>query len=224
MIDKDKLKYYRELNGYTLGSLAWKTKCAKVKLEAYEEGTSEIDFAFLNKLADLYGISVEDFYYDEEESFGWEWILLLGVFAILGFFIGFYKNNIPLMFLAPINNLSLVYAIRKIYLSRESDPINSNLELPKSLFGKCLNDLSLIERINIYFYEAVIIACAFTLLILMFYLLSFNFFLLEIDFVGIESVNTGIICASMCLLLGFISFIIEWGFGELLLKKYNEEE
>ena len=73
MIDKEKLKYYRELNKIDTRELSKKLKCPRMIIEHWEDGTRFPKQEDIEKLCILYGV-------DEKELFIKESIIMWVLF------------------------------------------------------------------------------------------------------------------------------------------------
>ena len=117
-----------------------------------------------------------------------------------------------------ITNTLLTYAsieLKKIYGERKEK------ECAKSLFGISLMKNKK-ERNHIYFIESLIIGGNAILLNIIFHLFHLQFLYITKMFFENKSVNEFLILGVSYLLLVSVSFIIELGFGETILKRYEK--
>lgn len=214
MVDKDLLRKYRELNNYDYRTLAKKIKCPKKVVELWETGDSIPKEKDILKLCELYNIEVEDLMLHEPKKVN---IIKMIIGIILGISSGILLKNNIIMILSPIFNLVFILTLEHI-MNLKNENKDSKLT---SLLGVELNDIKN-KRLKIYLYEANIISSAYSIFNIIMRILNIDLFVIKINLIGIPSVNESIILISTYLLLMFISFIIELGFGEYMIKKYKE--
>ncbi|HEY4786904.1 MAG TPA: helix-turn-helix transcriptional regulator [Bacteroidales bacterium] len=62
------IKAYREINGFSQDAVANFLTIKREMISYYENGTREIPFEILNRLSDLYGVDMAEFYEEDEKS------------------------------------------------------------------------------------------------------------------------------------------------------------
>lgn len=214
MVDKDLLRKYRELNNYDYRTLAKKIKCPKKVIQLWETGDTIPKERDILKLCEIYDIEIQDLMLQEPKKVN---IIKLVIGIILGISSGIILKNNVLIILSPIFNLIFIVTLEHI-MNLKKENKDSKLI---SLLGVELKD-NKNKRLKIYLEEANIISSAYSIFNIIMRILNIDLFVIKINLVGISSVNECIILISTYLLLMFISFIIELGFGEYMIKKYKE--
>lgn len=215
MVNKEKLKYYRELNNYKLYTLARMMKCPKKVLKNWEEGLESPTALELEKLAGIYNVDIEELLIVNNNSHCKYFSLVLFVVGIL---FGLILNDYGIMIISPILLILTCYFGYNINKLRKE--ISEEIT---SLFGINLLMKEKKKRVVIYIIEGLFIAgCAINIMILI-RLFNISFLMFYIKIINIEFINTIILYSISYLLLSIITFIIEFCFSEMMIKKYLKE-
>lgn len=215
MIDKEKLKYYRELNKMDFRTLSKKLKCPRKIIEHWEEGSRVPKNEDIKTLCILYGIEEKDLY--KRSTTRSHSPVLYCVVFILSLLLGTLTNNVGIILISFITNLITTYAVIefiKLWQARKKH------EEFTSLFGISLHVEEKMRK-RIYLIESLIISGFSIVLNIIFHLFHLDFLYITKLFIANKSVNEFVILGVSYLLLFMLSFIIELGFGEYALKKYK---
>lgn len=221
MIDPDLLKYYREEKGLSIRELSNKIRIAKRKIKEWEDGELEPTEKELNYLCKFYKINVEDLMYAEESNH--RRILTTSIIlGIIGIILGGLINSISISILLTIVLIAiylLLLNIRKSYqiTKTKDEPV------PKSLFSLMLDIESKKNRIKIYLIESILIANVYVLFTIICRVLDLDNLIISINIFKNNDLNYALISIIIFTLLGLISFLIEYVFGEIIVKKYKGE-
>lgn len=209
MVNKDLLRFYREDNDLTYDDLAKELKCPKKIIELWERGELVPREDDIKKLAKLYNISPKDLYsinYTKNNLLSSIILLLLGIVS------GLIVKNYGVSIMAAI---SFIVFYRLIIVLQDYERKD---DVPKSLFGYNL----LNGYMSLYLLEANIIASGYTIINVVLRLFKINMLVLNIDIVSSNDLNTLLIMGVSYILLMILSFIIEYIFGNMLLKEYKD--
>lgn len=209
MVNKDLLRFYREDNDLTLDDLAKELKCPKKIIELWEKGELTPREDDIKKLAKLYNISPRDLY---SVDYAKNNLISSVILLILGIVSGIIVKNYGVSIMAAI---SFIMFYRLITILQDYERKD---DVPKSLFGYNL----LTGAVSLYLIEANIIASLYTIVNVVLRLFKVNFLILNIDILESNDLNTLLIMGVSYILLMLLSFIIEWVFGNMLLKEYKE--
>lgn len=214
MVDKDRLKLYRELNNYEIKYVAKKLKCPRTLIREWEEGIKEIDDKYLDKICGLYNIEKEDLYYKEEKK---NYIHLLAITAIIiaSSLTLFIHNSIVVTITNILIGINIYFSTKHIikHYSKE--------ERIKSLFNIELSSNKK-SRIKTYLIESSLVSSIYILITNICRIFEIDILVINIYLFEMKSVNTLFIMMISYLLLLLLTFIIELGFGEYMIKRGNE--
>lgn len=208
MVNKDLLKFYREDNDLTYEDLSKELRCPKKIIELWEQGELVPREDDIKKLAKLYNISPKDLYTEEHNK---STLIISIILLLLGVACGFVVKNYGISIMGAI---SFVVLYKLITILEDYSKDNG----PKSLFGYNL----LNGDISLYFIEANIIASAYTIITIALRLFKVNSLVLNIDILKSPDMNVLLIMVVSYIALMVLTFIIEFIFGRLLLKKYKD--
>lgn len=211
MVDNNKLIKYRELNNDTQKTLANKLKVRKKLVVEWETGITEIDENNLNKFIKLYNLEMKDLI-KKKSNVLW---YFLGV--ITSIFVSIIINTIYTDLCVLITNI-ICLSIIFIFVVNIKDGINKEPAIAKSLFNIKLDD-KLSKRLKLYLKESIVIGSLYIILVNIFKVLELEILVINIYLLPIRSVNDLVISGITYLLITFITFIIELGFGEYIYKK-----
>lgn len=221
MIDPDLLKYYREQKNLSIRELSNKIRIAKSKIKQWENGELEPTEKELNYLCKFYKINVEDLMYAEENQ-NRKIIITSIVLGVIGITIGGLFNNVSISILLSITLISiylLLLNIRKLY--QVTKTIDS--PIPKSLFALMLDENSKKNRIKIYLMESILIASVYILFTTICKTLDLSNLIISINIFASDELNFLLVSIIVFALLSLLSFLIEYVFGEIIVKKYKGE-
>ncbi len=218
MVDKEKLKYYRELNNYTPASLAKKIKISKKMIMAWESGEAEPTANDIIKLAATYNISSDDLMYDiiYENAKHIPWSIIVAF--IWGIVIYILERNYGYSIMG-IGALGIfLNCLLKIKDLLKDKTITNN----KSLFGVSL-DTDKKARLKIYLTESLLIASFFITVVIVFKLVHLNAFLASYTILPNKHLNVILIYAIYFTIITLFTFIINFLFGEIIVKQSLKE-
>lgn len=221
MIDPDLLKYYREEKGLTIRELSNKIRIAKRKIKEWEDGNLEPTEKELNYLCKFYKIDIEDLMYASEDNYR-RIITTSIILGVVGIIVGGLINSVSISILLTfilISSYLLLLNIRNIcQITKEKEE-----PIPKSLFSLMLDIDNKKKRINIYLIESVLIANVYVLFTIICRVLDLDNLIISVNLFKNNDLNYALISIIIFILLGLISFLIEYVFGEIIIKKYKGE-
>lgn len=212
MINYELLENLRKKHKWSYKTLSEKLDCPIDIIKLWESGEMPPSLDDLKKLAKIYDIEVEDLYIEEGHV---KHVSIIGVILLIiaGIIMGLILDNYIYMGLISVLNIIVYLCFYNLFKYK------SELEnVPKSLFGFDISD----KEKRIYFYEANIIASAYTYITIIFRFLNIDIFIPNINIIGEKNVNTLLIIGLSYLLLMILSFIIELVFGIYIKKGYEE--
>ena len=215
MIDYNKIKYYRELNNLEIKDLAKKMKKNKKVIEDWENGNKEIDEKDLSRLANIFNIDINDFYYNDKKIN----LLVILVLLIASIIVCLLIKNYYLFIIVPISFINVYFLYM---LLKKKYTLTTNESVPKSVLNFVLSDNKK-DRFILYFLECNIISSAYIVFASICELFNLKLFIYNINIISNENVNKLIIFIGIYLLLLILSFIIELVFGEKMLEKKRED-
>lgn len=219
MIDKEKLKYYREKNNYTTSDLSKKLKCSKKIIELWEKGISTPKEKDIVILCDLYNIELIDLKVKEKVK-----IINLKIFIIsiiIAIIFSIFSKDIITLILLTI--MLYIIILTSIYIY-QNYKLKCPKIVPKTIFGIVLSINDKNQRLKDYLLESNFISCIYISIYLITKSLNIADFILKIDIISNKSVNEVIILILTYLLLLVTLFIIELGFGEYIIKMYRGDK
>lgn len=214
MIEGALLKYYREKEKLTIKELSKKIHVSKNIIEKWENDELEPRSKDIEIICELYNITKDDLII-EEKSKGK--IIISIVLFICGIIVGRIVNDLAITIILPI----ILVTILNISLV-----IKSNYQLskknhgPKSLFGIKLEQSNKTSRYKYYLLESIVLSSSYILITIACKILDFTRFIITIEFTANASVNFLIIWVSTFILLTIASFLIEFIFGEFMVRRY----
>lgn len=221
MIDPDLLKYYREEKGLSIRELSNKIRIAKRKIKEWEDGELEPTEKELSYLCKFYKINAEDLMYAEENNHR-RIIITSIILVIIGITIGGLKNNISISILLSIVLITIYLLLLKIRMTYQMTKETKG-SIPKSLFSLKLDIDNKKNRIIIYAIESVLIANIYILFTIICRVLDLSDLIISINIFKNNDLNYVFITINVFILLSLLSFLIEYIFGEIIVKKYKGE-
>lgn len=221
MIDPDLLKYYREQKKLSIRELSNKIRIAKSKIKMWEEGALEPTEKELDYLLKFYKINKEDLMYMEENN-NRRNIIVSIILGVIGITIGGLINNIAISILLAITLITIYFLLLKIRKYYQLTK-NTKESIPKSLFALMLNPDSRKQRMSIYIIESSFISSIYILFNIICRILDLDNLVINIKILESKQLNMVILLIIIFLLLSLLSFLIEYIFGEIIVKKYKGE-
>lgn len=212
MVDKDKLKLYRELNDYDMKKVARRLKVPKSIVREWEEGTKEVSDEDLEKLAKLYNVSKKDLLITKKSNKTLYFIAVVISLLIPSIIYCIY-SDIPVLI---TNIICLLILLLGLIFIKNNYTIDETT--PKSLFCIELKD-NLKDRILLYIKESLMIGSIYILITNIFKVIDFDMLVINYELLSNRCVNDFVISIITYLLLSILTFIIELGFGEYIWKK-----
>lgn len=214
MVDKEKLKIYREINNYNIKKLSRKLKIRASLIKEWENGESIIDEENLTKLCKLYNIDKECLLIKKKDNYLLYFLALLISLIIPTIIYSIFSDLVVL-----ITNIIcfLILFINLIYI--KDNYVKE--DIPKSLFNIKLMDIKS-KRIKLYIQESIVIGSIYIIITNIFKVLSLDILVVNIDLISNRSVNDIVISFITYLLLTILTFIIELGFGEYIYKRVDK--
>ena len=185
MIDYNKIKYYRELNNLEIKDLAKKMKKSKKVIEDWENGNKEIDEKDLSRLADIFNIDINDFYYNNKKIN----LLVILVLLIASIIVCLLIKNYYLFIIVPISFINVYFLYM---LLKKKYTLTTNESVPKSVLNFVLSDTKK-DRFILYFLECNIISSAYIVFASICELFDLKLFIYNINIISNENVNKLII-------------------------------
>lgn len=221
MIDPDLLKYYREEKGLSIRELSNKIRIAKRKIKEWEDGQLEPTEKELKYLCGFYKINAEDLMYAEENNTR-RIIITSIILGTTGITIGGLVNSISISIVLAIVLIAIYLLLLKI---RDAYQITKKNELPipKSLFSLMLDIDSKKNRKSTYLIESLLISNVYILFTTICRVLDLNNLIINIKIFNNDDLNIMFISSTIFVILGLLSFLIEYFFGEIIIKKYKGE-
>lgn len=214
MVDKDRLKLYREVNNYEIKYVAKKIKCPRTLIREWEEGTKEIDEVSLEKICNLYNITKEDLYYKEEKKI-WAHLLIIAAIIVASSLTLFIHNS------AVVTITNILVGINIYFCTQHIIKYYSKEEKVKSLFNiELSNDKK--KRLTTYLIESSLVSALYILITNICRIFEYDILVINVYLFEIKNVNTLFIIIISYLLLLLFTFIIELGFGEYMIKRGND--
>lgn len=221
MIDPDMLKYYREQKELSIRALSNKIRIAKSKIKMWEDGELEPTEKELDYLVKFYKITKEDLMYQEETNYR-SIIIISIILGVIGIVIGGLINNIAISILLTIILISIYLLLLKIKgLYQATKRITESI--PKSLFSIMLDLDSKKKRVGIYLIESSFISSVYLLFTMICRVLDLNNLIVNFEIIKNDQLNLVVLSIIIFILLSLLSFIIEYVFGEIIVKKYKGE-
>lgn len=221
MIDPDLLKYYREEKGLSIRELSNKIRIAKRKIKEWENGELEPTEKELKHLCKFYKIDVEDLMYAEENTLR-KRIITSIILGITGIVIGGLINNVYISILSSVVLIAIYFLLLKI---REAYRLTKLIDhpIPKSLFSLMLDVDNKKNRKSIYLIESLLISNVYILFTIICRVLDLKNLIIGVNIFSNYDLNYVLMSIIIFVLLGLLSFLIEYIFGEKIIKKYKGE-
>lgn len=214
MIDGSLLKYYREKENLTIKDLSKKMHVPKRIIENWENGISIPRESDIKILCELYGIEKEDLVIEEKSIKN---IIISIILFVCGITVGLIVDDNSIAIVLPI---ILVVILNISLIIKVNYDISKEDNGPKSLFGIMLEENNKKSRCKYYLLESIILSASYILINIVCKMLDFTRFIIDIDIIDNRVVNAILIWLITFVLLTFLAFLIEFVFGEFMVKKY----
>lgn len=214
MIDGSLLKYYREKENLTIKDLSKKMHVPKRIIENWENGISIPRESDIKILCELYGIEKEDLVIEGKSIKN----VIISIFLfVCGITVGLIVDDNSIAIVLPI---ILVVILNISLIIKVNYDISKEDNGPKSLFGIMLEENNKKSRCKYYLLESIILSASYILINIVCKMLDFTRFIIDIDIIDNRVVNAILIWLITFVLLTFLAFLIEFVFGEFMVKKY----
>ncbi|MCH5166589.1 MAG: helix-turn-helix transcriptional regulator [Erysipelotrichales bacterium] len=214
MIDSTLLKYYREANNLTTKQLAKKIRVSKSIIEKWENDELEPREEDVEKLCKLYAITKEDLLVVEKSQPS---IIISILLFIASALVGVILNNFAIGIVLPI---VLVTILNVSFALKYNYDLSKELDGPKTVFGILLEPYDNLDRYKFYLLESIIISSSYILINIICKIFNFTSLLITINITNNETFNYLLIWLITFVLLTIFAYLIEYVFGELMIKKY----